>query len=80
MGRQTPDADRCPICGQPYDQRIVVQRGDGWSDVFAGTPLSFFKRYQRRCTSVRDVEEDVQLSGDKRAVYFHEGRDAVSLM
>lgn len=80
MGRPTSDADRCPICGQSYDQRVVVQRGDGWSDVYAGTPLSFFRRYQRRCTSSQDVERDVQLPSDRRAVYFHEGRDGVSLM
>lgn len=80
MVRGQPDDDRCPICGQPYDQRVVVERGDGWSDVFAGTPLSFFKRYQRRCTSIQDVERDERLPSNKRAVYFHEGRDAVSLM
>jgi hypothetical protein len=80
MGRPTSDAERCPICGQAYDQRVVVQRGDGWSDVFAGTPLSFFKRYQRRCTARHDVEDDEDLPSDRRAVYFHEGRDGVSLM
>lgn len=80
MARGQSDADRCPICGQEYDQRVVVERGDGWSDVFAGTPLSFFKRYQRRCTSRHDVAEDAQLPSGKRAVYFHEGRDDVSLM
>jgi rubredoxin len=80
MARGQPDDDRCPVCGQAYDELVVVERGDGWSDVFAGTPLSFFKRYQRRCTSVRDVERDRQLPGDRRAVYFHEGRDGVALM
>jgi len=80
MARTNPDEDRCPVCGQEYDQRVVVERGDGWSDVFAGQPLSFFGKYRRRCSAQVDVERDEQLPGDRLAVYFHTGRDGHSLM
>lgn len=79
MGHRSPDADVCPVCGQEYDQRVVVERGDGWSDVYAGTPLSFFRRYQRRCTSQYDVESDSRHTAGECVVYFHEGKDGVSL-
>ena len=80
MGRRTPDDGRCPVCGQEYDQRIVVERGDTWSDVFAGTPLSFFRRYQRRCATQYDIEEDTTRSKSQRVVYFHEGHEGHRLM
>ncbi|PSP81507.1 hypothetical protein BRC81_00675 [Halobacteriales archaeon QS_1_68_20] len=79
MAHRSPDGDVCPVCGQEYDQRVVVERGDGWSDVFAGTPLSFFRRYQRRCTSQFDVESDSKRPGSECVVYFHEGASGVSL-
>lgn len=79
MVPRSTDVDSCPVCGQEYDQRVIVARGDGWSDVFAGTPLSFFRRYQRRCSSQYDVETDSQRASSECAVYFHEGHDPVSL-
>jgi hypothetical protein len=79
MGARSPDAESCPVCGQEYDQRVVVERGDAWSDVFAGTPLSFFRRYQRRCSSQFDVETERERSGSECVVYFHEGHEGHSL-
>lgn len=69
-GSHSDDAP-CPVCGQPYDQRIVVERGDRWGDLFAGSPLDYFSRYRRRCSDRRDVECDEVLGEDSRAVYFH---------
>lgn len=71
MPGRTSDDSRCPVCGQAYDQRIVVERGDQWGDLFAGSPLDFFGRYRRRCSARADVERDVQLGDDQCAVYFH---------
>lgn len=67
-----PDTTQCPICGEPYDRRVVVARGDGWDDLFPGTPLEFFRRYRRRCTARYDVEMEARLDDDARAVYFHD--------
>lgn len=70
--RGTTDDTACPVCGESYADRIVVGRGDRWSDLYAGTPFSFFKRYRRRCTARYDVDDDEQLADDERAVYFHD--------
>lgn len=80
MAPRSTDEPTCPVCGQPFDERVVVARGDGWSDIFAGTPFSFFKRYQRRCTSRRDVEADATRGEGERVLYFHEGHDRHSLL
>ncbi|MEF8773866.1 MAG: hypothetical protein V5A23_05410 [Halobacteriales archaeon] len=74
------DGASCPVCGQPYDRQVVVERGDGWSDVFAGTPFSFFGRYARRCTSQQDVERDEQRPDSERVLYFHGGRRRASML
>jgi hypothetical protein len=65
------DADACPVCGEPYEQRIVVSRGDQWSDLYPGTPFSFFRKFRRRCAARQDVETEEMLTDDQRAVYFH---------
>ncbi|WP_136687137.1 hypothetical protein [Halorhabdus amylolytica] len=65
------DSETCPVCGEPYDQRIVVARGDQWGDLYAGPPLSFFRKYRRRCTAREDVETGETLAERERAVYFH---------
>lgn len=74
MHSRTSDGDdeACPVCGQAYDQRIVVERGDGWADVFGGPPLTFLKRYRRWCTGQHDVERDAQRRESERVVYFHD--------
>lgn len=74
MHSRTSDGndDACPVCGEAYDQQIVVERGDRWADVFGGAPLSFLKRYRRRCTSAYDVERDTQRGESERVVYFHD--------
>lgn len=69
--RDSPDEQSCPVCGQSYDERIVVQRGDSWADLFPGTPLDYFRRYRRRCAAQVDVETDRQRGSDQRVVYFH---------
>ncbi len=74
MPRSTPDTDECLLCGKSYDQRIVIEQGVRWGDLFPGTVFDFFTRYPRRCTPQYDVEDDTQLSEQKRAVYFHTGR------
>lgn len=67
------DDTQCPVCGEPYDQRVVVERGDRWSDLFPGTALDYFQRYRRRCSTQVDVEGETRLPGRQCAVYFHEG-------
>jgi hypothetical protein len=80
MSHRNVDDDACPVCGQPFAERVVVERGDGWSDVFAGTPLSFFRSYARRCSSQHDVETGEQRGNRECVVYFHEGNQRVSLL
>ncbi|MFC4549755.1 MULTISPECIES: hypothetical protein [Halorussus] len=75
MHSRAPDAgddDACPVCGRPYDQRIVVERGDRWEDIYGGQPLSFFKKYRRRCSSHQDVERETTCGEGERVVYFHD--------
>lgn len=78
-GRTTDDAS-CPVCGEEYDQRLVVERGDRWADLFPGSPLDFFEEYRRRCAARYDAERGTTLSGGERAVYFHGGEDAPSVL
>lgn len=66
------DETTCPVCGQPYDQRIVISRGDRWKDLFGGPPFSALQQYERRCTSRQDVERETVRSDDERVLYFHE--------
>ena len=80
MGPRSSDDPACPVCGQSFDQRIVLSRGASWSDLFAGTPFSFFRRYQRRCTSQYDVLDDTQYRDGDTVLYFHTGHERVSLM
>jgi len=74
------DEGRCPVCGEPYAQRIVVERGDQWADLFPGTPLDFFRRYRRRCAAQHDVTVDRQRSEDQRVVYFHGDRQGGAVL
>lgn len=76
---RTPDTTQCPVCGEPYDQRIVVERGARWDDLFPGTPLDFFRRYRRRCAAQYDVEREKELQGDERAVYFHDDESGAAV-
>lgn len=69
-----PPAD-CPVCGEPYAERVVVERGLRWADLFAGSPLDYFGRYQRRCAAGYDVERDRSVGDDERVAYFHAGED-----
>lgn len=69
---QDPDETPCPVCGEPYDQRIIVERGDRWPDVFGGTPLTFFEKYARRCSVGYDAERERSVGGGKQVVYFHD--------
>ncbi len=71
---QTSDTNECPLCGTPYEKRFVIEQGIRWRDFFPGTVFDFFKRYQRRCTSQYDVEEEIQLPEQKQAIYLHTGK------
>lgn len=68
--RPTDDAD-CPVCGRPYERRVVVARGDSWDDLYPGSPFAFFRKFRRRCTARVDAETDRTLPDDERAVYLH---------
>lgn len=73
MHSHTPD-DGCPVCGKEYDQRIVLKGSVDWRDVYPGRPRSFFRKYNRRCSSKIDTETDdnEQVGHDEVAVYFHD--------
>jgi len=71
MHSHDPDEPACPVCGEPYDERLLVERGDRWADVFGGQPLSFLKKYRRRCASRQDVERETATGEGERVVYFH---------
>ncbi|WP_254536104.1 hypothetical protein [Halomarina litorea] len=68
-------SDDCPVCGESYAERVVVERGLRWGDLFAGSPLDYFGRYRRRCTAGYDVERDRQVGEDERVAYFHAGEE-----
>ncbi len=78
MSTRAPDEDACPVCGQAYDRRIVVERGDEWADLYPGSPFDFFNKYRRRCTADASLEPDANLGRDQRLVYFHGGRSGAS--
>lgn len=72
MHSHDPDETPCPVCGQPYDQRVVVERGDRWADVFGGPPFSALTKYARRCATRYDATEERARSESERVVYFHD--------
>jgi len=80
MSGQPTDETRCPICGEPYERRLVVERGQQWGDIYPGSPLSFFTKYRRRCTGRNDVETDTVLSEGECAVYFHDAGKGMSVL
>lgn len=71
MYSRSGDSSTCPICGTDYDQRIIIERGEQWSDLYPGTPFDFFTTYQRRCTAPYDSEQPSARATSKRVVYFH---------
>lgn len=75
MPFRTSDGDRCPVCGESYDRRVLIARGDGWDDLYPGSPLEFFRKFGRRCSADYDAEADASVGGDEVAVYFHGGGD-----
>jgi hypothetical protein len=79
MAHSTPDDGGCPVCGEPYERRLLVERGDDWGDLYPGSPLEFFRRFDRRCTADHDAERGVGVGGDALAVYLHGGRDRFTL-
>ena len=76
MQSRDPDETACPVCGQPYDQRVVVERGDRWADVFGGPPFSSLTKYARRCTSRYDADDERDRGERERVVYFHDDSPA----
>lgn len=72
MHSRDKDGTPCPVCGKPYDQQVVVERGDGWADVFGGPPYSVLAKYQRQCASRYDAEADRARGEGERVVYFHD--------
>lgn len=71
MYSRSGDGSTCPICGTDYDQRIIIERGEQWSDLYPGTPFDFFTTYQRRCTAPYDAEQPSARATSKRVIYFH---------
>ncbi len=65
----------CPVCGEPYAERVVIERGLRWGDLFPGSPLDYFERYRRRCAADYDVERDRTVGEGERVAYFHAGED-----
>lgn len=78
MRRGTSDGESCPVCGTEYDQRVVVQRGDGWHDVAPGPPFTFFTEFPRRCATPTDENAETSLSADELAVYVHRNGGSAS--
>lgn len=72
MHGRSSDVTACPVCSKEYDQRVVVERGDRWGDLYGGTLFSFFNRYHRRCSAGYDAETDTDLPERELAVYFHD--------
>jgi rRNA maturation protein Nop10 len=73
VSRSTDD-ESCPVCGEAYAERIVVERGDRWADLFPGSPLDYFQRYRRRCATDYDDRDGRELRDGRTAVYFHSSR------
>ncbi|WP_101296459.1 hypothetical protein [Halegenticoccus soli] len=78
MARSAPEDDPCPVCGEPYDRRVRIERGARWNDLYPGSPLDYFEEYPRRCAADYDVEADAELPGRERAIYLHAGRRGAS--
>ena len=79
MNAQPTDERRCPVCGESYDRRLVVERGDRWADLFPGSPLDIFATYERWCTARYDDQTDTRLPERKCAVFLHDPDRRVAL-
>ncbi|MFC6725924.1 hypothetical protein ACFQE1_16435 [Halobium palmae] len=80
MAHRTPDDEHCPVCGEPYERRLVIERGDDWGDIYPGSPIEFFRKFDRRCSAEGEVERDPGVAGDALAVYVHSRPEQVSLL
>jgi hypothetical protein len=68
---RSSDASVCPICGTDYDQRLIIERGEQWADLYPGTAFDLVSTYQRLCTAPHDAERPTARATAKRVVYFH---------
>lgn len=62
----------CPVCGDEFTQRIIVEWGQQWNDLYPGLPLAFFRQYPRRCTVQYDSKRDTTVAENESAMYFHD--------
>lgn len=72
MPSHSNDPDRCPVCSHEYAQKVVIERGTSWRDLYPGSAFNYVKRYRRRCTATEDVEADTAVGRSKRVLYFHD--------
>jgi hypothetical protein len=67
--------DECPNCGAPFSDRVEVDMGDRYENVFGPPPSSLFSRYLRFSP---DPEAAALASGSSNVtldVYLHARQD-----
>ncbi|MFC4356768.1 hypothetical protein ACFO0N_02265 [Halobium salinum] len=79
MSHSTPNDEACPVCGEPFERRLLVERGDDWGDLYPGSPLEFFRKFDRRCSADSDVAGEYEVGSDALVLYFHGSRTRLSL-
>lgn len=63
--------DDCPNCGAPFSDRVEIEMGDRYENVFGPPPSSLFSRYLRLCP---DPDAAARASGSSNVsldVYLH---------
>lgn len=67
--------DDCPNCGAPYSERVVVEIGDQYADVFGKTPRGLFSDFVRICPDPEAARRASQEPNADLDVYLHRFRD-----
>lgn len=68
-------SDECPNCGAPYSDRVTVEMGDSYSDVFGRTPRSLISQYVRICPDPKAAKVASRNPHQDVDVYVHRFED-----
>lgn len=68
-------SDECPNCGAPFSERVTVEMGDRYENVFGPPPASLFNTYARLCPDPEAAKRASQKANVDIDVFLHSHSD-----
>lgn len=65
----------CPVCHHPYEDKTIIRTSDEFDNQFPGAFFVYVAKYQRKCVSRLDTENDRVMPRTAIVVYFHRERE-----